>query len=60
MPDDRPPVYCQKAWDYLSSFMDDPMTQDCGCADELMESYWRSHRKSCQTCDERLTEEAMP
>lgn len=43
---------CPEVRDFNSSFWDDPMTKECGCADEIFESWEQKHRTKCKRCQE--------
>lgn len=43
---------CPEVSAWNSSFWDDPMTQACGCADEIAEEWERRHRRKCKQCQE--------
>src|SRR5262245_31959340 len=36
----------------LNNFFDDPMTQECGCADEIADDLERRHAAKCKRCQE--------
>jgi len=35
-----------------ATFWDDPMTQECGCADEIAEDLAKRHIATCERCQE--------
>jgi len=43
---------CPKVREFNQSFYDDPITAECGCADEIAEAWERRHRSECQRCRE--------
>jgi hypothetical protein len=43
---------CPVVAEFNSSFWDDPMTDACGCADEIAESWESGHRADCKQCQD--------
>ncbi len=41
---------CPAVEAYTSALYDDPMSQECGCLDEIVESFERRHAPGCLRC----------
>lgn len=43
---------CPVVEDWQETFFNDPITETCGCADEILSAFEKSHRKKCRRCQE--------
>jgi hypothetical protein len=43
---------CPDVARFNESFWPDPMTDTCGCADEIYETWEAKHRKGCKRCQD--------
>ena len=43
---------CPEVQDFHLRFWDDPITQTCGCADEIVEAWENKHRRNCSRCQD--------
>lgn len=41
---------CPDVSEFHSMHEDDPISQICGCMQEIIESFERSHRQTCERC----------
>ena len=43
---------CPEVREFKESFFNDPMTAECGCADEISSAWEKKHRVKCTRCQE--------